>query len=491
MEHRLVEPLIESGEQKYLGRLRTYRFFQEYLGECCPDLPMKLVPIPLYNLPPSFGWDFVEKNKLEWVIDSTDDEGIVTQFLRSHLPDVVKKGLESFLRSRIPGPLVLEGIFAGEDMGFTPPIGLFNNVYVMDADASIRERVHRLEQAIKSIWAKVFVSQSKKFMMNLELPVEDWMLTVALSVPQAPRRGSFYYPDITCAVMGGMGMRSRGFVAGGWWEPSHPHFPTPVPFTPGDPVGYSTANLLALEAKGGIGTLTRISSHLAKTHGTMNLPVIQPGEKVADKSSRHSVMEGEGAPFSQLTAQLIENVSAMLGEPVTLHLSLQPNSYTGEYEVFLNSVRTVIPKKIPMIMPKPLKHNVDYIFDTIPARGDGSGFARYIIEIDKDPSEETMESIHRYLNILTCEGESAIIIAPQFCNTEKLTDLGSHYSVLGVCSPECVERLPHRLFQINVPFTLKNMDSMLIMQSMKGTLIRVSAKPIKIVVEKGLATAWL
>ncbi len=166
-------------------------------------------------------------------------------------------------------------------------------------------------------------------------------------------------PDITAVVWGGEGVAPGGFTVGGWWEPRHPQFPRPVPFVPGEPIGPGVSQLLALEAKPGERPLTRISRHLAKTHGTRNLTVVKEDRDTPKRSKPSSLIEGEGAPFTIASRLLVEEVGRLLGEPVVLQLALQPNRYTGEPELFVTSVLPYLPKRFSQVMSRPTTDNVE------------------------------------------------------------------------------------------------------------------------------------
>ncbi len=141
MPLEFVQQLVRTEENDYYGRVRTYRFLEEYLLGEHDHLPLGLVPTPLFHLSPSVGWDFIRENSLERVVESEDDEGIVSQFLHLPLAQRVRKELGRFLKGLLPGPLVLEGICAGEDMGVTLPLAFSDRCYVMDPGGDERQRV--------------------------------------------------------------------------------------------------------------------------------------------------------------------------------------------------------------------------------------------------------------------------------------------------------------------------------------------------------------
>jgi hypothetical protein len=495
MTLKLINQLVKTDEEIFYGRLRTYKFLESRFFQCCPDLPMKLVPTPIWFMPPSMGWSFIEKNRLQWVIDSDDDEGIINEFLRLSLSKNIRKGLKTFLQNRLPGPVVVEGLFSGEDMGIIPPLDLFRKKYIMDPSIDITERVDILEKTIKMIWAEVFTQSSKLFMRNLEFPIDNWMVSISVTEPSAPRRGSFYYPDISSVIWGGGTMKYHGFATGGWWEPNHKDFSTPVFFTPGEEIGPGPKHLLAMEAKPGKRPLTKISRHLAKTHGTMNLTIVDSEKKDQSKGendeARCSNIAGKNSPFTLMTARLIDEVSSILGEPITMNLTLQPNNYTGESEVFINSIRTFIPNKFSKVMPKPHKNNVQYLWNNIPTTGHGSGFIRYLISLHTSPDSATINKINKLLNSLSFVGESVMFCFSKEIDIDMVKKLSSHDSVIGVCSPYKIPMEKHTLFNISVPFNVKNLDQLIDTKMIPGVKTYMSPKSVKVIAENKMGMAWV
>ena len=361
--------------------------------------------------------------------------------------------------------------------------------YLIDPDCSINERTVLLENAIKYIWAFTFIKKIKLFMKSIELPKDNWMMSVAVTDPLISKHGSYYYPDMTASLIDGGKSGVRGYTVGGWWEPLNPMFPKPVKFIPGKEIGPGDSRLLALKSQKGEGCLHSISRHLAKTHGTMNLTIVKSSDKsVSDSEERSSLISGKNSPFSIVSEELISKISSILGEPSKLKLTLQPDRINGIPAIFLNSIVSYIQPSYDIVMPKPEKNNVKYLFNNIPVEGTGSAFIRYFIKIN-NLDEDVNDALNLFLTALSCEGEGAMIISDS-SNLNAVKKIIKNDAVLGLYCPDSHIVSGDLLFNINVPVNI-NIDGFIKSDYSRKFDVYVSPKPVKIVFDKGMGTAWV
>ncbi len=479
----------------WYGRMRTLELCAPVLEKIARTSPIPLRAEPTWMLPATVGWDFIRQHQLEWAIEAdVQDEVVRREFLRHPLPESVRGGLRTFLQNSLPGLLLLDAVFKGEDMGAVPYPHLFPRRYVVDPNLSIVERLRVLEQSIKEIMAMVFFEETKKCLAGLLLPLEDWMVSIAVTDIATPRRGSFYYPDMTAVIWTGEENDAHGLLVPGWWEPRHPHFPAPVAFRPGDAIGPGPQHLLALETRMGTERMVLIPRHLAKTHGTMNLTPVKEESEVA--SERSAMVQGENSPLSELTQQLIEGLTAELGIPLNLQLMVQPNVNTGASQAVLTCVKPYTPPRLKRAISVPQTGLVELILEKCPSRGSGAAFARYILMLDELPSPDQQPGLLQFLRALEGMGEAALVLS-RHTLPEDLWDLFvQSHAVVAVCAPNGNDHgmLPGLLHficdcrRLNKDILMANVTPL---ANPDGLSWFVVPKPLRMASSDGTGDAWL
>jgi hypothetical protein len=483
------------------GRIRTMQHCAPILADIAKRSPLPLVPVHTWILPAQAGWQFVEQNQLGWAIDTgVEDEIIRREFLRHPLPEPVRAELRTFLLNRLPGLLLVDAVFKGEDMGLSPYPHLFPRKYVIDPNSSLVERLRVLEQNIKELMSMVFFAETRKCLSGILLPLENWMVSISVAEVGTTRRGSFYYPDMTAVVWSGGGGAPRGLLVPGWWEPMHPHFPTPATFTPGGPIGPGPANLLGLETKMGLERMQLIPRHLAKTHGTMNLTTVSEEHEVTGSngtSSRSStaLVAGESSPLSDLAAELIGTLTAELEIPLGLQLLVQPDVATGKSCAALLSVRPYTPSTLRRPIRPPITGLLEKVLDGCPSRGEGSAFARYVLLLEQAPEAGTLSGLTQTLRALEGMGESALILSREPL-PDALWEQVQSRAVVAVCAPGGEDReLRPELLHFSCDLSAVRLDhlapSLSPLHFSDGLPWHVVPKPLRMTVEDGVGAAWL
>lgn len=428
----------------WYGSLRTLQFCAPILSKIQNELPIPLLPVSRWILPADAGWEFVERHQLKWAIDTDlEDEIIRREFLRHPLPESVRAELRNFLQHRLPGLLLMEAVFKGEDMGVSPYPHLFPRKYVVDPNLSLVDRLRVLEQNIKEMMSRVLFAESRKCFSAILLPLEDWMVSVSVAEVPLARRGSFYYPDMTTVVWStGETGNERGMLVPGWWEPLHPQFPTPVEFTPGENIGPGPTHLLALESRmGSQERMVLIPRHLAKTHGTMNLTPVREDQEVSllgtsIRSTTHLVAgPDQRSPLSETAAYVIRSLTQKMQIPLTVQMLVHPDPVSGRTCASLLNIRPHNPPQLPNPMSRPMTGLLETLLDNCPTRGRGAGFSRYLLILENTLPPETQNQLVHDLRAIEGMGESAMVLSQNVLETWLWNLLVQSRAVVGVCAP--------------------------------------------------------
>ncbi|MGM0597809.1 MAG: hypothetical protein ACQES9_12310 [Myxococcota bacterium] len=407
MEKNFISFLDSPDGEKYFGRIRTLHFLDKRCDKICHNLPFKTKIPKLKVISHYSGWEFIDKNNLNWLTSTEHDNNISNELKRYPLPENLAKNLKKFLQNKIPGPLVIRGILNSEDMGLPAAYKMFQPRFIMDPPANLQTRFSVLSSAIKNIWAQSLSKLSKAFFKILTLPHEDQMATIMISEPELPHRGSFYYPDLSVVLWAENKNSFHGLCSGGIWDPAHKKFPVPVEFIPGQAIEAGPDTLLAFDPQKS--KLISISSHLAKTHGTKNLPIITESmvEKQKTKKKKQYLATSDSA-LSRYTKTICQRLWDELQTPFRLLFCLQPEMNKGENTVYLNSIRTFTPPftKVPFDFPE--LANIKQLFNSKEVVGTGSGIIRYLIHLKKD-SLLARKKLNHLLQYLHCKGYGALL----------------------------------------------------------------------------------
>ncbi|MBU1218579.1 hypothetical protein KKF34_08845 [Myxococcota bacterium] len=484
MDSNALIRFLNSEDNTAYGSVRTMNFLAPHCNELCADLEMNLKIIPIHVITPSASWEFINENRLMKLITNADDDAILHEMQRCQLPQTLKDNIKRFIVNRVPGPLILDSSFRGEDMGITLPPDLFPGIYLVDAGHDFNERVRNLELAVKKIWANVFFKKNREYYQKLALPMEDWMVSIIISEPGSPRRGSFYYPDVSAMIIHD-GEKLTGAVIPGWWYSGMSFKTRPVRFTPGLGIGEGPDTLIAIEGKPGFAAVMEISRHLAKTHGTMNLPVVKPSHTDSNGKSERvpGLVWGEDSRFSTLAEHFMARAVKITGEPLLGHFMVQPDMETGEMTAFLKNIRPIIPPVTTTSLPKPAKDNVNYLFKDVPSSRHGGGMIKYLIEVTSGVS---FPDLSRFLELLEFEAEGAMVVVRNGVNTD---EIARHQSVAIIASDSEMTGFHG---QVCVPGTSIPMDNpnLLPYHNGEGFTVKVAPVSIKFTSDEK-ASAWI
>jgi hypothetical protein len=435
MENNFISFLDSPDGEKYFGRIRTLHFLDKRCDELCHNLPLE-TKIPNLKVISHFsGWEFIDKNNLNWLTSTEyDDNNICNELKRYPLPENLAKNLKKFLQNRVPGPLVIRGLLNSEDMGLPAAYKMFQPRFIMDPPANLQTRFSVISSAIKNIWAQSLSKLSKAFFRILTLPHKDQMATIMISEPELPHRGSFYYPDLSVVLWAENKNSFHGLCSGGIWDPAHGKFPDPVEFIPGEAIKVGPGTLLAFDPKKD--KLISISWHLAKTHGTKNLPVIS--EDLAEKhktKKKKQYLATSDSNLSRYTKIICQRLWDQLQTPFRLLFCLQPEMNKGKNTIYINSIRTFTPPftKTPFAFPEIV--NIKQFFNSKEVLGTGSGIIRYLIHLKSD-SLLARKQLKHLLQYLHCKGYGALLAVKDIkaLNNSSMAKLLKHPAITVIYS---------------------------------------------------------
>ncbi len=343
-------------ETEPVGRHRTASFLKPLIEKLSPQMNLRLEVPDTWVIPPvPEAWQHTLNKGGGRIWNATEE-------LRGWLRDMLVR--------KVPGPLIISAVFQGEDLGLQPPPEFFSIRYYMDAPLSPEERTDFLVGRLETMMEVLTSPSVQSYFTYNAVPSDQWHPHIHIqSMDRLPRRGSFYYPDLTANLWGGKPYRALAIP--GWWSPAHPDFPRPVEFEPGEPIGLGPAKLLALDAHSG--ELISISRRLARAHGTQLLPPI--GQKDDLPPSRQTTRH---QTFSNILLRLLTTFMEEVGEPLRMLLTLYPGASYEDPVINLHHVVPYLPRRysLPIAFPEGMGKKV--VVPPSPARGEGSRIARYV-----------------------------------------------------------------------------------------------------------------
>jgi hypothetical protein len=250
----------------------------------------------------------------------------------------------------------------------------------------------------------------------------------------------------------------------------------------------------------GLERMTLIPRHLAKTHGTMNLTTVKDEQEVPTNGvsprSTTALVSGASSPLSDLTAELIETLTAGMQIPLGLQLLVQPDVATGKSSVALLSVKPHTPPTLRRPIQRPITGLFETVLDACQSSGEGAAFARYILILEKDLEAGSLPGLLHTLRSLEGMGESALILSHSHLEADQWEMLMQSRAAVAVCAPNGSGRSTRgNLLHFKCDSSAVRMDAlrqtMMPLEVSDGLPWFVVPKPIRMSVENGVGTAWL
>jgi CheY-like chemotaxis protein len=145
-----------------------------------------------------------ENNLQEFAIHCKDDAEIEQRFLDASLPTHLREDLTAFLRE-VKYPLAVRSSSLLEDSQYQPFTGVYETFMLSNHHPDLQERVDRLTEAIKRIYASTFSQHAKSYVRATPYRTEEEKMAVILQQVVGSVHGERFYPDFSGVV------RSRNF----------------------------------------------------------------------------------------------------------------------------------------------------------------------------------------------------------------------------------------------------------------------------------------
>jgi CheY-like chemotaxis protein len=142
--------------------------------------------------------EFLAKNNLQkFAIDEdhTDDE-ITARFTESILPDELENNLELLIR-QMDSPLAVRSSSLLEDTLYQPFAGIFITQMLPNNEEDVMDRLDRLRNAIKLVYASTFFKQARSYIENTSNRIEDEKMAVVIQEVIGRSHNRHYYPDFS------------------------------------------------------------------------------------------------------------------------------------------------------------------------------------------------------------------------------------------------------------------------------------------------------
>lgn len=143
---------------------------------------------------------FLESNDLrDFALECDDDEEIERRFLQARLPEEAREALLQFL-GRVDYPLAVRSSSLLEDSQDFALSGAYATYMLPNVERSLEERMQRVQEAIKRIYASMFRREVKEAFRPSPYRLEEEKMAVILQRLVGTKRGERFYPDFSGVV---------------------------------------------------------------------------------------------------------------------------------------------------------------------------------------------------------------------------------------------------------------------------------------------------
>lgn len=138
---------------------------------------------------------FMRENELtQFAMEQTDDFEIMTAFQNAQLDEAVSKSVRIFLK-RVHHPIAVRSSSVLEDSHYRSFAGVYNTYMI--APAPHEEFVEKVLRAIKSVYASVYFSSSKKYFEATSNVIDEEKMSVILQEINGMAHDNYFYPTIS------------------------------------------------------------------------------------------------------------------------------------------------------------------------------------------------------------------------------------------------------------------------------------------------------
>ncbi len=137
--------------------------------------------------------EFIMENYLYLDYEFHSDEEITQFFINANLPERLKLTLKKILK-QLNTPIIVRSSGLLEDSQFHPFAGIYKSVTLPNCSDSFEVRMKQLEDAIKLVYASVYLKETRAYINRLGLKIEEEKMAVIIQEVVGNRFENFFYP---------------------------------------------------------------------------------------------------------------------------------------------------------------------------------------------------------------------------------------------------------------------------------------------------------
>lgn len=169
--------------------LRKYRLFDKYEGVRI-SIPRTVV------IATDYFTDFIMENGLQYVINSdTDDKELLSEFIGARLPVPLIEELKAYIK-HVKGPLAVRSSSKLEDSYYQPFAGVYST-YMIPRTENEDQMLRLLSKAIKSVYASVFFSASRSYLLATSNVLSEERMAVVLQEVCGTEDRGYFFPTLS------------------------------------------------------------------------------------------------------------------------------------------------------------------------------------------------------------------------------------------------------------------------------------------------------
>ncbi len=139
---------------------------------------------------------FIQENGLQYVINSpASDEEILSEFISSALPLELVKALQKFL-DVVDKPLAIRSSSKLEDSYYQPFAGVYAT-YMIPNSPDKHQQLRLLAKAIKSVYASVYFSSSKGYILSTGNVIAEEKMAIVLQEICGSEQNGYFFPTMS------------------------------------------------------------------------------------------------------------------------------------------------------------------------------------------------------------------------------------------------------------------------------------------------------
>lgn len=141
--------------------------------------------------------DFLKKNKLNALYgEDWSDEKIKDVFVNASLPDLLRYEIR-ILATITDKPLAVRSSGLFEDSLMRPFTGIFATYLIPFSSQDVEERIKQCEDAVKMVYASVFVHSAKDYIRAVNYKIEDEQMAIVIQEVVGHQYEQYFYPHIS------------------------------------------------------------------------------------------------------------------------------------------------------------------------------------------------------------------------------------------------------------------------------------------------------